>query len=177
VLPEQEASDGGPITATEVNKKTASMYAKASRMRQQYGAKGLVPLMNKLIKAARLLGQATIQNDVNGQPGIVRKGITLPPKMEGEKRTAYVLDDEQNAQLELVWPPFDPPTPQQTLQVVTATNLAKTGGMISARTATRKLAPHYDIEDVDAEVAQAAKEKPAVQDFGQRSLDELNQGR
>ena len=135
-------------------------------------------MLEKLIKAARMLGQATIQKDANGQPGIVRQAITLPPKMEGEKKSAYALDEDQNAQIELVWPPFSTPSAEETGQVATATVALKNAGIISARTATRKVAPHYDIEDVDAEIIQAKKDAPAAPaDLAGRSLGELNQGR
>jgi hypothetical protein len=178
VLPEEDATDKGPVTATEINKRTSAMHAKASRMRQQYGAKGLVPLMEKLIKAARKLGQATVGTDAAGQPSIVRQAILLPPKMEGEKKGTYALDEDQNAQIELVWPPFSLPTPEETVQVANATVALRNAQIISMRTATRKVAPHYDIEDVDAEVEQAKKDAPAAPaNLAEQSLDELNQGR
>ena len=178
VLPDEEGSDSGPVTATEINKRTSAMHAKASRMRQQYGNKGLVPLMEKLIKAARMLGQATIGTDAAGQPSIVRRAIILPPKIDGEKKSAYVLDEDENGQIDLQWPPFSSPSPEETTQVATATVALRNAGIISARTATRKVAPHYDIEDVDAEVLQAKKDAPAGPvDLGAQSLDDLNSGR
>ncbi|HJX52879.1 MAG TPA: phage portal protein [Polyangia bacterium] len=171
VMPEQDDHEGGPITATEMVKKTSAMYAKASRMRQQYG-RAIVSLMGKLVRATQSLSKATTVGDQ-----IVRQTVLLPPKMDGEKRGAYQLDQEPDVQLKLEWPPFSEPTPADTLATATATNVLVLGGIITKRTATRKVAPHFNIEDVDAEVAQAAKEKPATQDFGMQSLNELQQGR
>ena len=172
VLPDQESSESA-ATATEILKRSAAMYAKASRMRQQYGSKCLVPLMSKLIRAAQKLGKATAVGEQ-----IVRQTITLPPKMEGKEIKAYALDESGGAQLKLEWPPFAEPSPADTGLLATATNTLVMGGIISKRTATRKMAPHYNIEDIDGEVAQAAKEKPAMPaDIGGQSLTELNQWR
>ena len=171
VMPEQDDREGGPVTATEMVKKTAAMYAKASRMRQQYG-KAVASLMGKLVRAAQKLDQATAVGDQ-----IVRQTINLPPKMDGQKRGAYTLDPVQDVQLKLEWPPFAEPTPGDTLQTAQATVLLTGSGIITKKTATRKVAPHYNIEDVDAEVAQAAKEKPVMPDLAAQSLTEMNQMR
>ena len=172
VMPDQEDREGGPVTATEMHKKTAAMYAKAARMRQQYGSKGLVPMMTALVKVAQKLSTATVVGDA-----IVRSSIILPPKMDGANAGAYELDPTENVQLKLEWPPFSEPSPGDTSQIATATNLLVQGGIITKKTAVRKVAPHYNIEDVDAEVTQAAKEKPAMPDLAAQSLNERNQGR
>lgn len=172
VMPDQEDREGGPVTATEMHKKTAAMYAKAARMRQQYGSKGLVPMMTALVKVAQKLSTATVVGDA-----IVRRPIKLPPKMDEQQMGAYQLDPSDNAQLKLEWPPFAEPTPGDTLSTAQATVLLVGSGIVTKKTATRKVASHYNIEDIDAEVAQAAKEKPVMPDLGAQSLSELNQGR
>jgi hypothetical protein len=178
VLPDQDDSEGGPITATEMVKKTAAMYSKAARMRQQYGSRMFVPLMTKLVKAAKMLDKGVVRKGENGESMIVRQKIDLAPKQDGDQLTEHTLDQSDHVHLKLEWPPFAEPTPQDTSAVATATSLLVLNGIISKRTAVRKVAPHYNIEDVDAEVAQAAKEKPAAPaDFGAQSLQELNEGR
>ena len=185
VLPDQESTEGGAATATEIHKRTGAMHAKASRLRTQYGNHGAIPLMRKIIKVAKKLqqGRAAVDGDRDerGQPvapGTTVKGmIKVPPKFEDGKLVARVLGNVEGAQLKLVWPPFSEPSPQDTAQIAQATALLVTSGIITKKTATRKVAPHYDIEDVNAEVAQAAKEKPAMPDLGATSLVELNQGR
>lgn len=186
VLPDQESTEGGPATATEIHKRTGAMHAKASRLRTQYGNHGAIPLMQKIIKVARKLaqGKPAVEGDTDerGQPvapGMTIKGtIKVPPKFEDGKLTPRVLGNVEGAQLKLMWPPFSEPSPQDTVQIAQATALLVTSGIITKKTATRKVAPHYDIEDVNAEVAQAEKEKPKMPaDLGARSLTELNQGR
>ena len=174
VLPDQEERDGGPITATEINKKSAAMYSKAARMRVQYGNKCLIPLMGKLIKAVQSVTTATAKDGaiVRGQE------IALPPHVVKGQPQQYKLDPSAAMQLKLEWPPFSEPTPEETGQVATATVALRNAQIITAKTATRKVAPYFNIEDIDAEVAQAKKEAPAASpDLGAQSLTELNEGR
>jgi hypothetical protein len=177
VLPDQEDREGGPVTATEMVKKSAAMYAKASRMRQQYGSRLFVPLLTKLVAAAKMLDRGVEIAGPDGEKTVVRQTINLPPKMVDGKMVEHTLDQSEYVHLKLEWPPFAEPSPQDTQQVATATSLLVTNGIISKRTAIRKVAPHYNIEDVDEELAQAAKDKPAVPDLGAQSLAELNEER
>lgn len=171
VLPEQESAEGGPITATELIRKTAAMYSKASRLRDQYGSRCLVPLMEKLLKVARKLRTTTKAAD----GGLVRQAIILPTRLVDKELAPIELGDAQGAQLELVWPPYSTPTPAETATKVTAAVQAKTGGILSAKSAIRHIAGDFDVEDVDAEEAAIKKATtPATKDLAGQSLGELN---
>jgi hypothetical protein len=183
VLPEEAAKDGGAMTATEINKRTAAMYAKASRLRSQYGERGVVPLMKMLLKAARTLASGRLSQegelDAAGnqiQSGtIVRSPIVLPPKIENGKPVALNLGTAKDATLELVWPPFSQTSAQDTAQKVTSSVQARAGRIVTLDTAVRYVSPDFNIDDPQAEV-KALMSEPAP-DFAAQSLQELQEGR
>ncbi len=185
VLADQRTTDGASVTATEINKRTAAMFAKASRLRTQYGARGVVLLMNKLVRAARKLDQGRQagpdESDGEGNrilPGTtIRSSITVPPKVGDDgKLQDHKLGNVRGAQLKLVWPPFSQPSSQEVLQDVQATVQARGGRLISAVTATRKIASAFHVENPQAELAEIQKEPPPP-DLAGQSLQELNEGR
>jgi hypothetical protein len=173
VLPDQEATDGAPQTATEIHKRTAAMYARAARLREQYGNRLVVPLMQKLVRVARKVTSASKGPDGS----IVRGGISLPPAIEGKQAKEIRLGNVQSAQLELVWPPFSVPTADEGNTVVTATAAAVNARVVSRETAVRHVAPVFNIEDIDAELEKIEKDGPPPgQDLAAAGLGNLQQG-
>ena len=187
VLADQRKTDGAPMTATEITKRTAAMFAKASRMRTQYGARGAVVLMEKLVKAARMLDKGRAASDGeadgNGHPipagTTVRSRIIVPPKVGDDgKLQDHKLGSVAGAQLKLVWPPFAQPSPQETNMKVTAAVAARVGGkLITLDTGVRYLAPDFHIEDPRKEIAELRKEPDPGADLAEQSLRELQEGR
>jgi hypothetical protein len=184
VLPDQRQTNRSSMTATEVTKRAAAMFAKASRLRTQYGARGAVPLMGKLIRVSRQLeaGRPAGASEVDASgtpipPGTtVKSAIAVPPKVDDGQLVAHKLGNVQGVQLSLVWPPFDRPTPQDTAQTVQATVNARAARLISGVTATRQIAADFHIDSPRAELAEIGKE-PSPPDLAARSLGELNEGR
>jgi hypothetical protein len=184
VLADQRTTDGSPMTATEVTKRTAAMFAKAGMLRTQYGQRGVVLLMEKLLRAARKLaeGRPAGEGDIDqaGNPiqagTTIRQAIFVPPKVEGDKLVQHTLGNVNGAQLKLMWPPFSKPTPEETGQKVTATVQARAGRLITLDTGVRHLSPDFAIENPQKEV-EALKKEPAPPDLAQQSLQELQQGR
>jgi len=172
VLPEEEKEVGsGSPTATEIVKRVAAMHAKASKLREQYGA-GLVKLMRKLITSVVKLGMAKADG---GQ--IVRRTIDLPQRLVDGNWQDHKIGATAGKHLELVWPPFSAPTPQDTATKVTATVAARNGRVITLGTAVRHVSPDFNIEDPNREVEQLQKEPPPGGDLAAQSLKELNEGR
>jgi len=189
VLADQEANSGGPVTAAEIYKRTASMHAKASVMRSQYGDKGLVPLMTKLVRAARMLATPVQTGGEPGEDGeptpiktIVRK-IQLPPRVETQPDGGPVqlvdrkLSDVTGTMIELVWPPFSVPSPKDTTAKVMATVQARTGKLITLGTAVRHVSADFNIENPQAEIDELKKEPAPGADLAAQSLTELNEAR
>lgn len=90
--------------------------------------------------------------------------------IEGVDEAAQILDRSQqrtgiwlDAPLSLQWPEFFPETEQDKQARVLRTVQAEQGDLISAATATRHLAPTFDIEDVEAEREQIEKESLEVE--------------
>jgi hypothetical protein len=186
VLPDEEGAEvRGAVTATEINKRTASMHAKASLLRQQYG-RGATLLMQKLLEVARKMGKgqqaAEPIKTTTGQEipagTLVRSEIKLPPKVDKEGHAQPErLGDVQGVTLELVWPPFSQPTASDTLTKTQATVQARVGRLISIDTAVRHLAPDFNIDDTSAEVEALKKEPAPGGDLAAQSLKELQEGR
>jgi len=172
VLPDQEDAEGAPKTATEMNKRSAAMYAKASKLREQYGNRCVVRLMTKLVHAVRKAGVPKVTEN-----GVVVGKVTLPPTLVDGKLQELKLGTVAGAQLELVWPPYATPSPEETNATVSATNTAVQGGFLSKETAVRHVAPHFNIDDPKAEMDKIAKQQPAgPADMAGMSLRMLNQG-
>ena len=185
VLADQRSTDGAPMTATEITKRTSSMFAKASMLRTQYGQRGVVLLMEMLLRVAHKLdrGRPAVpgETDEGGNPILpgtnVRESIFVPPKVQGDKLVEHKLANVKGAQLKLVWPPFSRPTPQETGQKVTATVQARAGRLITLDTGVRNLAADFSIENPQKEVEELKKEPAPEDDLAAKSLTELNEGR
>ena len=125
--------------------------------------------MEKLLRAAKKLDKGSREEDGT----IVRKKIFVPPAFEKDKAVPIEIGDAQGAQLELVWPPFATPTPQETQAKVAATSQAKIAGILSPQTAVRHIASDFDIEDVIAELEAIRKAIPATPDLADQSIRDL----
>ena len=186
VLPDEEDADGAAVTATEINKRTASMYAKASMLRQQYGNRGVVLLMQKLVTVARKMAKGSqIGEDIVTASGqrilagtIVKSEIELPPKKSDDgKLVAEALGTVPCVMLELVWPPFSQASAADTLQKVQGTSQARLAKIITLDTAVRHVASDFNIDNPKAEIEALKKEPQPGADLAEQSLRELNEGR
>lgn len=130
VLDEGEASGR---SATELVKRTESMYERADDLRRQYGDAMRRAFM-MLLRICRKLGFARL-------PSLKKY---TPPKTD---------------EVVIVWPPYVQMTPADKEIVIRQFSMARTSGLVSRKTAVKALASLLGIEDVDEELALLAAEE------------------
>lgn len=163
-----ERPDGADAkTATEVDRLWSSMLAKADILREQYGQRGIVPLLDGASQAAAKLGQKKISRTETGGK-IIHYGVKLPPRVEklpdGKvKIIPRRLGNVEN-QPQLQWPRYFDPTLDDAQKAVSTAVSAKAGNVVDLEHAVQLVAPFFDIEDVQAVIASMTKGKQAEQD-------------
>lgn len=140
---------GDRATATEVERIFSAMLAKCDILREQYGVKGVVPLMQKMLRAARKLSTTVIPpTDPTQLPQ--RRTVTLPPKVEkledgSTKKTPRTFGTGDD--LVLKWGPYFIPSLNDTKQAADAAAVARSAKVIDQETATRFTAAHFGVDD------------------------------
>ena len=132
-------------TATEVERSYASMLARADVFREQYGERGVKPLLEMMVKAVQSLSKP---RSVGGQ--IVRQRIELPPRMTAQEdgtvaRTARELGP--GGVLNLNWGPYFAPTLEDAVKAAQSAVAAKSGGLLDTEHAVAFVAPYFMVED------------------------------
>jgi hypothetical protein len=150
-------------TATEIDRVFSSMLAKADILREQYGEKGVKPLLRMMLKAAAKLAQPETETDEEGNETSVSKGLLLPKKAvkKGDKTTMEELvmgPNALDAELKLQWPPYFEPVISDVVQSVTAAVQAKAGALIDDEHASKFVAPFFRVEDVSSLLERIKKE-------------------
>lgn len=94
--------------------------------------------------------------------------VLLEFAARGEETVLEVPDGYIPSSLDIVlhWPPIFPPTLADIAAMTTAANTAGTGNLISRESLTRWLAPVFEIEDVEEELAKIAAQPPPPSPFG-----------
>jgi hypothetical protein len=135
-------------TATEIERVYSTMIAKADILREQYGQRLVVPLMEMMVEAARKLATPVLNND--GQ--LERQVPVLPPKVmqgsNGSEQVARALGP--GGVLKLQWPGYFEPTLTDVELATRSAIGAKAGGLIDAEHASKFVAQYYRVEDVPA---------------------------
>lgn len=165
-------------TATEVERNYSSMLDKADIMREQYGQRGAIPLMEIVLRAITKLGEP-----VATEQGMVRQVVKLPPRIEADDdpdKPAKLIprevpDRDLSGVMDLQWPPYMKPS---LLDVKTATEgaaEAKAAGLIDDETACKHVAPYYDVEDVKGMMKRIAVAKQDASDtLGDKMLGRMH---
>jgi hypothetical protein len=157
-----EHPEGTTKTATEVEKLYQSMVSKADLMREQYGQRCVVPLLEMMYQAA-----VKVLKPTQGAEGIVRGEIKLPPKYQKNPETGAVeavqLQPGTGGVIGLRWPGYFSPSLDDITKAATAAAGAKSGGLIDDETAINFVAPYFKVEDkgdlVDKVRANVAKQQ------------------
>lgn len=147
-----DRNEGGPSrTEVEVEHNYSSMIEQADILREQYGEKGVKPLIDMVLRAARVM--ETPRVDRSGElPSIVRHEIKLPKKRVINKETGKTItwadrklgDGEQ---LELVWPQYFTPGGEVVGKAVEAAAKAKENGLIDQEHAVGYVAEYFNVEN------------------------------
>lgn len=149
-------SDGAAAqTATEINRRYASMLGRASRLREQYGQRGCLPLMTMILRSVALhtgrgekviLPARMVDADSNAATPRTAKEWAVPP------------DSEVGTGMGLKWGPFFAPTPMDAKAAVETAGLAVTSKLVPRSVAVEYIAPFMGIEDPKACLEQLLKE-------------------
>lgn len=160
-------------TATEVEQEHGSMLEQADLLREAYGERGVKPLLEKVLRAARRL---STPQKVGA--AIVRQAITLPRKrtVDDKGRTVWAQRVLGNGtQVEVEWPSYFAPSPTRTKDAVDAATRALNGNLVDLDTAAKHVLPLFGVENV-ADVLQllhAERERrQSDEDPGGRALED-----
>ena len=164
-------------TATEVDRLWSSMLAKVDILREQYGQRGILPMANGATRSARKLrGPRVVKDGERGR--VVRYSIELPKRPVKDKTGKVVkfadrvVGPEENAQLDLQWPRVLDANPQEVESVVRSAVEARSGGLIDADHATRKVAEYFDVEDPAALVERLKRDDQDQRDAEEQEAQE-----
>jgi hypothetical protein len=149
------AQGAAPQTATEVRQRVASMHARAGVFREQYGQRGVLNLLRKMLRAVRVLEAR-------------HEEVVLAPRVETDIETGVVThvtrlipDAKSDALLSLQWPPYSVPTTQETLAATQAAAAALTSKLLDEEAAIAYLAPYFHVADPAALQRRLAKASAA----------------
>lgn len=152
--------DGPARTAEEVQANFSSMLEQADMLREQYGEKGVKPLLEMILRAARVLDTPKLRDSevpevpyydqdldspTSGSKTFVRNKVLLPRTEDGEERQIG-----QGEHIELVWPKYYAPSLDKIKAAVEAAGAAKTFNLVDDEHAIRFVAEYFGIEDVMA---------------------------
>lgn len=166
VLDSEDAES--PETATKARERQANMHARADIFREQYGQKCVLPLLEKMLRAAVKLTASVPGAAPNGGP--LRRAIRLPPREittpDGNKeyQPRELPEGADVAFLALEWPPYRRPTPAEFQAAAGAVKAAIDAGTMSIEAAVRYLQPYSGVEGAEVEIARIkseAKERQA----------------
>lgn len=163
---------GDAETATAVRRKYARMFKQAGRLREQYGQKLVIALLDLEIKAILKLG--TKKLDPNSG-NLTRSVLKLPPRIVktnggGTKVEERVFKD--GGKLQIKWPPFVTPTLDEVAKAVNGASNAKLAGLIDSEHATRFVADIFHITDTKALLKRIDEEKAQIEQQAQASMQE-----
>ena len=139
-------------TATEIERVYSSMLARADEFREQYGERGVKPLVEMILEAVRRLSEP---REVDGQ--IVRAAIEVPPSIKDGQLQSRKLGTGKMIQLR--WPRYFAPSLADAQQAVQAAVAAKAGGVVDQVTASKLVAEAFGVTDVTAMIEVLRKEQ------------------
>ena len=142
-------------TATEIEHTYASMLAKADILREQYGERGIKPLVEMMVRAAKTLGMPRIVNNETTRSEVKVDLSAVEPETE----------------IALQWGAYFEPDTQDAMVATQAASAAKAGGLIDDEHAINHVAPYFGVENPSALVKKMADAAGAAQPPGGGGYD------
>ena len=146
-------------TATEIERVYSSMITKTDVMREQYGEKGIKPLLDMALHAARKFGEPKI-NEETGET--YREEVRLPPRVEVDEagdKIQVKREPGAGGVIELRWPAYFGSSLSDVEAAARSAIAAKTGKLIDKVHAVRFVAEYFKVEDVPAMMANIEREQ------------------
>lgn len=156
-------------TATEVEREFASMLAKASMLRRQYG-KGAVALMKMILRAAQRMAQGFRGED--GQ--MVKMFLKLPPRVEEDEEGKVTITPRKlggGGHIRLTWPRFFEYTLEDVAKATTSAGEAKEKGLIDQKHASGFVGEMYHVDNVSAMLKSMKDEEKAAAEAEQAAME------
>lgn len=144
----------GTKTATEVERDYSAMIEEADVLREQYGQKGVKPLLEKILRCARRLMEPYVDYSNPDVPRIMSSEVKVPPRPVKDDTGKVVGLEErdigQGETVDLKWPRYFQPTLEDIVKAVQAARSALEGGLIDQEHAMQMVAEYFQVEDVAA---------------------------
>lgn len=159
-----EHPDVGNRTATEIDRVYSAMISKADVMREQYGEKAILPLMDMVEKAVRQLDQGRADPETGE---VVRGQLNLPPRpvvLEGGERFSMPRKLGPGGTPRLQWPKYFEPMLSDVELATRSAIAAKAGRLIDQEHAVKYVAEHYNVKDARSMMESIEREAAAEQD-------------
>lgn len=157
-----ESEGSVPQTATEVERKYASMLSKADIMQEQYGERGIKPLMEKVAQAVAIISQPRAQDG-----SIKRFYIALPHRMvtAEDGTTKYIQRSLGKGPyyVTVQWQRYFEPDLKDIDLAVRASAAAKTAQLVDDMHATKFISEYFNVNDVKSLVEKIREEAKAQQ--------------
>jgi hypothetical protein len=154
-----EHPDMSQRTATEIERAYSSMISKADVLREQYGEKGLKPLIMMMIKAVRLLQEGKI----NAEEGVIEKfEILLPPRVVDDENGETKTEPQKlgpGGVFKLQWPKYFEPLLADVELATRSAVAASAGGLVDLEHAIKFVAEYFKVGDVDAMIKRIKSEQ------------------
>jgi len=170
----------GPArTVEEVDKNYSNMIEQCDELREQYGERGVKRLLAMVLKIARQFDRTWV--DTTGPlPTLVRGLIKLPKKRETDEATGQSVWLQRQVglgeQIELTWPNYFEPSQEAIGAAVTAAGQAKQYALVDAETATKFVAPFFQIENIREVVEKAKADQQSMADAFAEQATAAGQG-
>lgn len=145
----------GKISGVVLEFLHAPMIALASDLRADLGDDGFVGLINL---ALRLCAVVTERGEDVWVQGV---GEAMDILRAAQLRGVWL-----DLPIDIKWPAFFAPTVEDQKATVDTANAAKSGGLISAKTASAHVAEIFNVEDIEAEHELVEQEAAAQADYG-----------
>lgn len=145
-----EHPDVANRTATEIERVYSSMITKADVIREQYGERGIKPLVGKVLAAAQKLSELVVDEETEER---VRQEVRLPPKKvqgEGGELELHKREPGPGGPIEIRWPAYFGSSLTDVELATRSAIAAKAGKLIDQNHAVRFIAEHFKVEDVQA---------------------------
>lgn len=165
-------------TATEIEHRYSSMISKADKLREQYGQKCFLPLIQMMTDVARKVYSPRIDED--GQT-IIREYLKLPPRVIVDENGVSQLVERKlgpSSYITLQWPPYFRPTLIDAEASVRAASSAVSAGLIDKEHAMKFIASFFDVDDVSSLLQKlTAQEKQNKEEIMKEALGAYNGNR
>lgn len=150
----------GAMTATEVERRLSPMHERGDLFREQYGEHGVKPLLGKMIRAVVRMRATAASPAATFDPAT---GLRLVPRvMPRLPELPTGIDDLDDDEIELTWPPWVERGPSDAQAAATAVSAARTAQALDQESAVQYLAPFFGIDDPAAAKARVQEETGAV---------------